>query len=245
MGITAITGAMALAFAAIHIFVGRLHFLSVTPRSRWLSFAGGVAVGYIFLHVLPELAAHQREFAEEMGVDRITAESVVYSLALAGLATFYGLERLVQRGGEAGDAKRMQRHVLYLHTVSYGALNLLIGYLLLQGEEEGAWGLALYFTAMSLHFVTADFGMREDNRAAYDRIGRWIITACVIAGWLLGLVLDLSKTLIGCLFAFLAGGIVLNVLKEELPEERQSAFLPFLFGTLLYAALVIAERHGV
>ena len=51
--------------------------------------------------------------------------------------------------------------------------------------------------------------------------------------------------LIGGLFAFLAGGIILNVLKEELPEERQSYFLPFLLGVILYAGLIMAERHWV
>jgi hypothetical protein len=66
---------LALAFALIHLFIGRMHVLSVTPRSRWLSAAGGVAVAYVFLHLLPELAAHQETFAEGLGVDERTAES--------------------------------------------------------------------------------------------------------------------------------------------------------------------------
>lgn len=41
------------------------------------------------------------------------------------------------------------------------------------------------------------------------------------------------------LFAFLAGGVVLNVLKEELPEERRSRFLPFAGGAACYAALLL------
>lgn len=49
----------AAAFAAIHFLVPRLRFLEGIPRSRWLSFAGGVAVAYVFMHLLPELAEHQ------------------------------------------------------------------------------------------------------------------------------------------------------------------------------------------
>lgn len=41
------------------------------------------------------------------------------------------------------------------------------------------------------------------------------------------------------LIAFLAGGVVLNVLKEELPEERESRFWAFAIGTALYAALLL------
>lgn len=246
--LTIITAAMVAVFVLIHLFVGRLRFLETNPRSRWLSFSGGVAVAYVFLHVLPELGAHQAEFAQELRVAPVLAESAVYSLALAGLAMFYGLERAVKVGrsdaraaGDDGDD--MGAAVLYLHLVTYGAFNMLIGYLLLHREGDGAWGLGLYFVAMALHFVTADFGMRQDSRAAYDRVGRWVIAAAVVLGWGLGLAVQLSQVLMGCLFAFLAGGIVLNVLKEELPEERKSYFLPFLVGVLLYAMLVGAERH--
>jgi hypothetical protein len=41
------------------------------------------------------------------------------------------------------------------------------------------------------------------------------------------------------LFAFLAGGIVLNVIKEELPEERESRFPAFVVGTGGYAVLLL------
>ncbi|WP_338241017.1 hypothetical protein [Aurantiacibacter hainanensis] len=247
IGETAITAAMVAGFVAIHVFVNRLHFLDVTPRSRWLSFAGGVAVAYVFLHVLPDISAHQREFVEELDLSALAAESAVYSLTLAGLAVFYGLERMVKvsraKNAEAGGGDRPGNGALYLHLVTYGMFNALIGYLLLHREEAGGWSLALYFVAMGLHFFTADFGMRQDHREAYDGMGRWVISAAVIAGWVAGLAVDLSPVLIGFLFAFLAGGIILNVLKEELPEERQSFFLPFLFGALLYAGLILAERH--
>ncbi|NJL21613.1 MAG: hypothetical protein HC895_13625, partial [Leptolyngbyaceae cyanobacterium SM1_3_5] len=41
------------------------------------------------------------------------------------------------------------------------------------------------------------------------------------------------------LFAFLAGGIVLNVLKEELPEDRESHFWSFAIGAIGYAVLLL------
>ena len=41
------------------------------------------------------------------------------------------------------------------------------------------------------------------------------------------------------LSSFLAGGIVLNVLKEELPEDRDSSFLPFALGVAGYGALLV------
>ena len=246
---TLVTAAMVAAFVAIHLLIYRLHFIDKTPRSKWLSFSGGVAVAYIFLHVLPDLGAHAQTLADEMQVNPVGAESIIYALALAGLAAFYGLERRVKisraRSRETGQGDRTETGVLWLHVASYALLNLLVGYLLLHREEAGGWALALYFGAMALHFLTADYGMRADHKEGYDAWGRWVLAAAVIAGWLIGLAVTLPGPWIAGLFAFLAGGIVLGVLKEELPEERQSFFLPFLGGVLIYAALVLVERTGV
>ncbi len=41
------------------------------------------------------------------------------------------------------------------------------------------------------------------------------------------------------LFAFLTGCIVLNVLKEELPEERESSLWAFATGAAVYAVLLL------
>ena len=237
---------MVAAFAAIHVFIRALKFIDVAPRSRWLSFSGGVAVAYVFLHVLPDLGAHQLAFVNETGLEPRAAESLVYALAMVGLATFYGLERAVKlsraQSRKEGEGDQPTVGVMWLHIASYSLLNLLIGYLLLHREEVGAWSLGLYFGAMALHFVTVDFGMRQDHAEAYDRYGRWVVSVAVVSGWLIGLLFDLPPVAIGMIFAFLAGGIVLNVLKEELPEERRSYFLPFLGGAVVYAALVLLER---
>ena len=47
----------AILLAIIHVITPSLRFLWGTPRSIWLSLAGGVSVAYVFVHLLPELAA--------------------------------------------------------------------------------------------------------------------------------------------------------------------------------------------
>lgn len=241
-----ITGAMVAVFAAIHLLIRRLRFIDTTPRSRWLSFCGGVAVSYVFLHILPDLGAHSAQLALSMDAPAIVAESLIYSLSLAGLAGFYGLERRAKisraRSRVKGEGDQVEGDVLWLHVAAYAAFNLLIGYLLLHREETGPWALGLYFGAMALHFVTADYGIRKDHRDAYDNWARWVLAAAVLAGWAGGLAVTLPQPAIAGLFALLAGSIVLSVLKEELPEERQSYFLPFLGGVVPYAGLVLVER---
>ena len=129
--------------------------------------------------------------------------------------------------------------MFWLHIGSFALYNVLIGYLLLHREETGLAPLVFYFVAMAVHFVTNDFGLREDHKARYDAQGRWVLAAAVLAGWAVGLAGEVSDLAIGFLFAFLAGGVVLNVLKEELPEERKSRFWAFALGAAGYSALLL------
>jgi hypothetical protein len=55
-----------------------------------------------------------------------------------------------------------------------------------------------------------------------------------------GLLVSIDAAALAVLFAFLAGGIVLNVLKEELPDEHESRFWPFALGLSAYAVLLLS-----
>ncbi len=132
--------------------------------------------------------------------------------------------------------------MFWIHLGSYAVYNVLIGYLLLHREETDLRGLLIYAAAMGLHFVVNDQGLREHHGAAYDRVGRWLLAGAPILGWLLGLAVEVPPLALAALFAFLAGGVVLNVLKEELPEDRESRFSAFAAGTAAYALLLLATR---
>lgn len=241
-----LTAALAAAFCAIHLFIGRLRFLHAEPRSRWLSFAGGVAVAYVFMHMLPELGEHGRTLAEAARFGDTFADSAVFAVALAGLALFYGVERALltsrRSNRQAGTSDRPEHGVFWLHIGSSTLLIAVIAYLLNNRDDLTLAGTTTYFVAMSLHFSTADFGSRVHHPELYDGAGRWVLVAATAGGWLLGLLTDLPEAAIAALFAFVAGGIILTVLKEELPEEREGRFGPFLIGATLYAALVLAEE---
>jgi hypothetical protein len=84
---------LAAALAAVHLLAGKLRFLDRIPRSRWLSFGSGISVAYVFVHLLPELAAGQ-QVLDEAGAPLLAAiESHIWLMALLGLVVFYGLER--------------------------------------------------------------------------------------------------------------------------------------------------------
>lgn len=232
------TGLVAAAFFLIHLFAGRLK-LQPMPRSVWLSAAGGISVAYVFVHLLPELAAHQRRFESDAGPGGPlrALESHSYLIALVGLSVFYGLERMVRRHGRRSEEGN---GVFWIHLASFAVYNLLIGYLLVHREDPGLRGLALFAVALGVHFLVNDQGLHQHHGDAYRR-GRWILALAPVAGWALGLATELPPLAVSALFAFLAGGVVLNVLKEELPEDRDSRFWAFGTGAAGYAALLLVS----
>ena len=245
----------------VHVATPYLRFLEGTPRSVWLSFAGGVSVAYVFVHFMPELAASQQDVAEAAGelAGGLTgglalAGRHVFLIALVGLLTFYGLHRLAQvsrskrqgapvkagRGLDGAAEASTSPRVFWIHMASFGAYNLLVGYLLLHREVMTLRSLAFFAVAMALHFVVTDYGLNDDHKAPYRRVGRWLLVAAVSLGWALGLVTSIPTWAVASLTAFLGGGVVLNVLKEEVPSERQSRFWAFAGGAAGYAALLLA-----
>lgn len=107
-------------------------------------------------------------------------------------------------------------------------------------EEPGLLSLMLFAFALGLHFVVNDVGLVGHYAARYAGGGRWLLAGSILAGWLVGVATAFSEAALALLFAFLAGGIVLNVLKEELPEERESRFWAFALGLGAYTALLLA-----
>ncbi|KYC43715.1 hypothetical protein WA1_00675 [Scytonema hofmannii PCC 7110] len=234
----------ALAFALIHMLSGKLHLLRETPRNQWLSFGSGVSVAYVFVHILPELNKAQKTVKSSLENGLVFLEHHVYLVALLGLAVFYGLERFAiesrQRNQKVGKGDVTASGVFWIHIASFAIYNAFIGYLLLHREEKGIQSLFLFFFAMALHFVVNDYGLREHHKAIYDRIGRWILATAIIVGWVIGSATVIDKAAVAVLFAFLAGGVVLNILKEELPEERESRFWSFALGAGAYTILLLA-----
>lgn len=233
--------AVAVAFAVIHLVAGRMRFLARIPRSRWLSFAGGVSVAYVLVHLLPELGEAQEAVQKDARGLLPFLEDHAYLVALLGLGLFYGVERSSHRSraqGASAGSDRTGPAAFWLSIATFAALNAVIGYLLLHRTDDDLRGLVLFGVALGLHFVINDFGLREHHKQRYDAAGRWVLAAAVVGGWAIGAAWEIPVAAIGLLQAFIGGGVILNTIKEELPAERESRFGPFALGAAGYAALL-------
>lgn len=237
--------AVALALALVYLAGGGLQKVGDAaggrwPR-RWVSAAAGAAVAYVFVDVLPELGTRHRAFLEAAREDLLFAEQRIYVLALLGFVLFYGLEHMVltsHRRGRAG-AGGPGDPVYWLHAGGFAVYSWLIGYLLTSRAAVGRLALLLYGAAMAFHFFVVDHSLREEHGDRYERSGRWMLAGSVLGGWLIGTTTRVSELSLARLFAFVAGGVVINSMRTELPGEGEGRFWPFCLGATSYALLLM------
>ena len=235
--------ALAVAFAGMHILVSWVGRLSATASRRLGSLGAGISVAYVVVRLLPELAERQHQFQESLPAWAGWLQHHVYLLAVVGLVTTYGLEMLAMRRKcpvcEGGPVREeCLADVFWIHLAAYSLYNALIGYLLgeLQGKQLSE--ALLFFVAMGLHFAVTDRGLRRHHPRRYDHKARWILAAAVLVGWLVGMLTHIEATVVAGVLALLTGGMLVNVFKEELPEQRETCYRSFLLGAIGYALLL-------
>lgn len=231
---------LAIALALVHGFAPRLPIFSFIPRFRWTSFAGGVSLGYVFLEIFPELSHAQEELQHNEILLVQYLENHVYILALMGLIVFYGLDLLALRAKSQSQSPSKSA-IFWIHISAFATLNVIFGYLLQDLSEHSLIACILFFIAVALHFFIIDENLREHHQSLYDKQGRWVLVGAIILGALVGQVANLNEAAIALVWSFLAGSIILNVLKRELPDEKETCFGSFISGTALFAILLLSR----
>ncbi|WP_438445993.1 hypothetical protein [Gorillibacterium sp. sgz5001074] len=233
--------ALALAIALTHLGP-KIKALGKLMHQGWmLSGSGGLAVAYVFVHLLPELGEHQTVLEEKARVAWLQAlEHYAYVTAMAGFILYFAVERIATAASRNPDRTESSGKEFWLHTLSFTLYNGIIGYLLVNRiQTNTVWNLLLYAFAMGLHFLVVDHALYNHHRRKYDRVGRWFLSAAVVCGWAIGKWLPIPESAFALLFAFLSGAILVNVMKEELPHQEKSNITAFVAGAAVYSALLL------
>ncbi|MCX6925651.1 MAG: hypothetical protein NT154_20935 [Verrucomicrobia bacterium] len=190
---TLATLVVALLFAAIYLFGGRANQrLGERGRQWFLSFAAGLSVSYVFVHILPGL--HRiRDFQAQSQTDyiqRVFPEYSVYLATLLGFLVFYGLESMVtsprraveKTGDHPGSVASWQP---WVHIVGFVLYTWLITYLMVR-TGKGLVGLCLFAVAMGLHIAPITNRMRSEYPSVYQHRGAILLALSCLAGWACG-----------------------------------------------------------
>lgn len=235
--------AIIIAFAIVHISTNYIKFLSREPKNKLMSLVSGGSIAYVFLHLVPELT-HYQEVAEKAELPRWmeSLDYVTYLVTLVGIAFFYGINQLSEKSEEENkrqkNVSRPHKSIFILEISAFAMYNMLIGYLLVELSGEYFIEYIIYFIVFSFHFVANNRILHLTHEDLYTKSGRWILAGSVLVGWLIYQLTSTSDLVIAFFSAFLTGGVVLNIMNDELPDEKNSSFPSFLFGLIFIAVLL-------
>jgi hypothetical protein len=234
------TGAAALLWTAIFLWGGSVHLLStlITSRRGISSFGTGVSVAYVFVYMMPELHNVRRTFAESVAIPLRYEGMATYFLSLIGFLTFYGAEhlRLRMRGTNTEDRSGSE---FWLSIGGFAAYVCLMGYLLINNLQETPMSIALYAAALAFHFLAVDRALRDEHGIAYHRVGRLILAAMPVIGWVAAMLFMLPPHVVALLVAFLSGAIIMNSTILELRTNDKGRLLPMIAGGVIYGLILI------
>ncbi len=206
---------------------------SKNHMARITAFAGGIAVGYAALYLLPKIGNYTASFTNGRPDLAELFQYQLYFFLLAGVVVYF-LTHSPRTEGRTSPA-----------VLSGGAFLLysfMTGSVLEELPRPGYFPYILAGGAMCLHFLGICHQLRERDTAGFDRYMRWMLAASTLMGWIAGTLDMLSKGAVAMIVAFLGGGILVNVLREEWPEGTPGRSAPFLVGVGLFALLAIIMR---
>ena len=240
---------IALLFAAIFLFGGRVAYRPGHKRyRRFLSFAAGIAVAYVFVDVMPALG-RMRDMVMETpgGFQRVFPEYSVYLWAMAGFLAFYCLETMAagpRQGPEhpAGSHDGAAPWQAWVHIGGFALYAWMLSYIMVWKLHE-TLALCIYGAAMGMHIFPVACNLSSHYQEAYNRRGAILLALASLAGWATGMALDIPKPILVNLVAVVVGGVIVNTSISELPKGGAGPRWPFLTGALVYTALLLTLSH--
>ena len=206
-----------------------------------LSFAAGTSIAYVALHLMPHLANESSELPPVI-IDFFGHHDIaIYAVVLIGILIYFGMRTLaVTPNHQQQEVRDIVFSGAFIFSITmFSIANISIGHLMHERAALGYEVLFLFALAIALHYIVINFNLSRNHGDSYIRYGRWVLVLAIIVGWLLGYMVNLSRGWFAMLMAFIIGGIILNTLKLELPENSRNTFLAFVAGALIYGAFIL------
>ncbi len=214
----------------IHLFGNQSRFLGWVWHGRFLSFASGVSFGYVFVDLLPALSASQPVLKQSFNGVVPYLDKHAYLIALCGMLFYYGLQ---------GPSKGSWDSKFWISMAGYSLFNFFVGASLADPLDPSIQPIWLFTIAIGLHYFVHDHNLSQDHPESYEMQARWVLVGALLLGWLTGYFFNIPETLIALVVAFVAGGLIMNAMRYELPAKEGDSYRYFILGALGYSILLI------
>jgi uncharacterized membrane protein YeaQ/YmgE (transglycosylase-associated protein family) len=242
--------------AATHVL---LHNIDIKIQRKsgwhWLSIFSGISVSYVFLGLIPDIERYRYDLNRSSNLDEKVSGRFYALLILLGFTIFYCLEMFVKhyrkRKTRVEDDDPLSAPLdillpceksgpLILHVSAFSVYGSAIAFLLPKKMILfSVKNMFFYYAAMQAHYIIDDMSLHEHFGKKYDKYGRIPLVIATIGGWITGYFVEVSPGLVAGIAAGIAGGSIVNVLKEELPADTRGSIPLFLVGTIGYTLVLV------
>lgn len=224
--------------AACHWGAVLLASQSDQQQQRWASLGGGAGLAYVFVHLLPELASGGSELSEAIGMVPLAPthliESLLFFVSLVGIWVVFSIDVLARRQTSFSPISA------WLHLGSFAAINYLYAYSLPSLISTGILYGILFTVAISTHVLLADRFSAVHHPKRFRRRSRWLGSGALAFGLLNSFFWHpISDLTLGLATAFLGGGLLMTVFREELPAASSARLIWFLSGSIGMGILLV------
>jgi zinc transporter ZupT len=190
-------------------------------KERLVSFAAGLSVSYIFLHLFPQiyLTAHE--------VPRL-----IFLAMLTGFVAYHAIEKLIYQYAPRDE---VVDDIELEHSVTLFFYHFAIGIVFLSLMRQSQWDGVLFFIPVSLHVIinALPHGHRFQRMSV-----KAFFSSAPLLGVMMALVVPIPPVVYALLFGVVAGILLFVEAREVVPRRRAESIVWFLIGVVSYGFLI-------
>lgn len=209
------------------------------PAPKWFSFSSGIAITYFFLYILPSL--NKRQDTLRIEAFDLALPSEIYVVSLIGFTVFYGTMRFV-RTPHFQDETIDQNVSYWLQVILLTAYMSFSAYVVTASSVTFV-ARSFYATALGVHFLALGHDLYRHYGTKYLNQGRYLLTAGILGGGFFARFIELAEHVEALVFAFVAGAMILNIVKFELPSDRNLHVRTFTLAVFGYGGTLLILKH--
>lgn len=209
------------------------------PSQKWFSFSSGIAITYFFMYLLPSLNKRQDTLRVEW-LD-LALPSEIYVISLLGFTVFYGTMRVVRTPHFKDET--IDQNVSYWLQVTLLTAYMSFSAYVVTASSVTFVARSFYATALGVHFLAVGHDLYRHYGERYLRQGRYLLSGGILIGGFFSRFIDLASHVEAILFAFVAGAMILNIVKFELPADRNLHFRTFVLAVVGYGGILLFLKH--
>ena len=260
--------AAVLVLVFVHLSAGYLSRWTGQGRAVFLSLSSGITVAYVVMQLLPALSKSDQTIAPAARAFMPFFERHGYFLAVVGIVVFYANASNITRSRSRRTAEVSKhstistvsaadvgstsgaspppasRRAFFTSMVLMAVFNAMVAYSLADPADEEVQPILLFVITLALFYFVADESLHANYAADYRRWGRWILSAALLVGWVVGNLFVVPATALAMAVAFFAGGLLVTVLGRELQPTSNRRVWAFALGALSYGLLLMLLRTG-